>query len=91
MLCDVVDESTHELVPMAPRSVLRRQVDRLAEHGLVARAASELEFYLYDDTYREAHDSGYTDLVIAVAGTSTTTTSSRPAASSRTSAPPDAP
>ena len=62
VLCDVVDQSTHELVPMAPRSVLRRQVDRLAEHGLVARAASELEFYLYDDTYREAHDKGYTDL-----------------------------
>ena len=61
-LCDVVDQTTHELVPMAPRTVLRRQVERLAEHGLVAQAASELEFYLYDDTYREAHDKGYTDL-----------------------------
>ena len=62
VLCDVVDQSTHELVPIAPRTVLRRQVDRLAEHGLAAKVASELEFYLYDDTYREAHDKGYRDL-----------------------------
>ena len=62
VLCDVVDQTTHDLVPMAPRTVLRRQVERLAEHGLVAQAASELEFYLYDDTYRDAHDKGYADL-----------------------------
>ena len=62
VLCDVVDQATHDLVPVAPRTVLRRQVERLAEHGLAARAASELEFYLYDDTYRAAHDKGYADL-----------------------------
>ena len=62
VLCDVIDQATHGPVAMAPRTVLRRQVERLADLGLVARAASELEFYLFDDTYRDAHAKGYTDL-----------------------------
>ena len=62
VLCDVVDDSTHADVSVAPRSILRRQVERLAEHGLVAKAASELEFFLYTDSYREAHALDYADL-----------------------------
>ena len=62
VLCDVVDEAAEVAVAEAPRSVLRRQIERLAEHGLVAKTASELEFYLFDDTYREAHEQGYADL-----------------------------
>ena len=46
VLCDLVDVQTHELVPVAPRSILRRQIERLAPHGLTAMAASELEYYL---------------------------------------------
>ena len=30
VLCDVVSEKTHERVPLAPRSMLRRQVERAA-------------------------------------------------------------
>jgi glutamine synthetase len=45
---------THEPVAVAPRSVLQRQIDRLSAAGRSAHAASELEFYLYDQTYREA-------------------------------------
>jgi glutamine synthetase len=62
VLCDVVDDELHDHVAVAPRSILRRQVERLAEHGLTAKGASELEFFLYDDTYRRAHDKGYADL-----------------------------
>ncbi|MDJ0770156.1 MAG: glutamine synthetase family protein [Ilumatobacter sp.] len=61
VLCDV-DTDAHEPVAVAPRSILRRQMQRLAERGLVARAASELEFFIFDDTYREAHAKGYADL-----------------------------
>lgn len=62
VLCDLVDESTHELVPVAPRSILRRQIERLASHGLTAQAASELEYYIYEESYREAADAGFNDL-----------------------------
>ncbi len=62
VLCDLIDESSHAPVEVAPRSILRRQLDRLAAHGMSVKAASELEFVLYDDSFRAAHDRGYTDL-----------------------------
>lgn len=62
VLCDVVDATTDEPVSVAPRSILRRQVERLADLGLVAMAASELEFFIYDTSYRDASTSGFTNL-----------------------------
>lgn len=62
VLCDLVDSETHDLVPVAPRSMLRRQIERLRSHGLVAKAASELEYYMYEESYREAADNGFNDL-----------------------------
>ncbi|MEE1930516.1 glutamine synthetase family protein [Streptomyces sp. TRM 70351] len=46
-------------VPVAPRHVLRRQLDRLAAHGLTAHAGTELEFLAFDATYQQAHDANY--------------------------------
>ncbi len=62
VLCDVVDDAAHENVPVAPRSILHAQLAKAAEAGFTAKAASELEFFLYRDTYRDAHAKGYTDL-----------------------------
>lgn len=62
VLCDIYTEKTHTLVDVAPRSMLRRQMDRLAASGLVAKAGSELEYYIYEDSYREASDLRYTGL-----------------------------
>lgn len=66
VLCDVVDDDvegdTHTGVAVAPRTILRRQIERLAERGLVAKAASELEFFIFDDSYRTAHERGYAGL-----------------------------
>lgn len=64
VLCDVVD-AEHEPVPVAPRTMLARQVDRAAAGGWRAMAASELEFFCYVDSYRQAHQKGYADLVPA--------------------------
>jgi glutamine synthetase len=49
----------------APRRVLRRQLDRLRERGLRAYVATELEFMVFDDTYRQAWASGYRGLTAA--------------------------
>ena len=49
-------------VTPAPRSILARQIDRLAERGLVPYVGTELEFMVFDDTYREAWSLGYRGL-----------------------------
>lgn len=61
VLCDVVGEDGAPL-PIAPRSLLRRQVERARAAGFEALAASELEFFLFRTTYAEAAARGYADL-----------------------------
>lgn len=46
----------------APRAILRTQLDRLAQRGLEAFVGTELEFMVFDDTYREAWAAGYRGL-----------------------------
>lgn len=62
VLCDLVDDGTKGFVPVAPRSMLRAQIQLLANKGLTAKAASELEYYIYEESYREAADAGFNDL-----------------------------
>lgn len=52
-------------VEAAPRRVLTRQLDRLRQRGLRADVATELEFLVFEDTYRQAWASGYRDLTPA--------------------------
>jgi glutamine synthetase len=52
-------------VAVAPRAVLRRQLDRLAEQGLFADVATELEFIVFDQSYRDAWAAGYRGLTPA--------------------------
>ncbi|MGW1540202.1 glutamine synthetase family protein [Streptomyces sp. NPDC002309] len=52
-------------VVAAPRQILRRQLDRLAERGLSAQAGTELEFIVFRDTYEQAWDAGYRGLTPA--------------------------
>ncbi len=52
-------------VTAAPRSILARQIGRLAERGLVPYVGTELEFMVFDDTYRDAWARGYRDLTPA--------------------------
>jgi glutamine synthetase len=51
-----------ERVAQSPRDILERQRERLAERGLVGFAGTELEFIVFDDTYRDAWAKGYTGL-----------------------------
>ena len=65
VLCDVLDHHHHEPLAHSPRAILKRQIDRLEERNMRAFFASELEFYLFDETYRSAHDKGYSNLQTA--------------------------
>jgi glutamine synthetase len=62
VICDVKNEKTHDYVAVAPRSILRRQVDAAAKLGYASFAASELEHYLFRTSYRDAARQGYRDL-----------------------------
>jgi glutamine synthetase len=61
VLCDVKAENG-EYVGVAPRSLLRRQVEATRELGFTARAASELEYYLFQHSYRQAAELDYRGL-----------------------------
>jgi len=61
VVCDV-SRPGGESVEVAPRTILRRQIERAADLGLEVRCATELEFYLFRETYEEAAAQGWRDL-----------------------------
>lgn len=62
ILCDIVEEQTHDLVPYLPRSILQNQVDRANEQCFSAKAATELEYYLFQESYEQAQQQNYEGL-----------------------------
>jgi glutamine synthetase len=65
VLCDVQDHHHHQDLPHSPRGILRRQVARLAERGYMAYFASELEFYLFEETYDSVRAKHWSNLSTA--------------------------
>ena len=65
ILADLVDHHHHEPIPHSPRAILKAQLKRLEKLGLTANFASELEFYLFDESFRSAWDKGYRNLTTA--------------------------
>jgi glutamine synthetase len=57
-----IEGKDHQPLPVAPRQILQAQVQRAAELGLTIRVASELEFYVFNDTYEQAFDKGFRGL-----------------------------
>ena len=49
-------------VVAAPRSILRAQTERLAQRGLAAFVGTELEFIVFDNSYRDAWAADYRGL-----------------------------
>jgi glutamine synthetase len=62
VLCDLQDHQTHQDLPHSPRGILKKQIARLTERGYLAYFASELEFYLLDETYDTARGKHWKDL-----------------------------
>ena len=61
VLCDVVGHDGSP-VPASPRQVLIAQYERAHELGYTPLFASELEFYLYKQSYAQAHEQDYRNL-----------------------------
>ena len=61
VLADVVEHDGSPVVA-SPRQVLIAVYERAREMGFAPYAASELEFYLYKESYAEAWEKGFNDL-----------------------------
>jgi glutamine synthetase len=62
VLCDILDHHTHKEVTHAPRAVLKRQISRLKELGFDVMMATELEFFLFEQSFDHIRKSGFRDL-----------------------------
>ncbi|GAB1583003.1 glutamine synthetase family protein [Phyllobacterium phragmitis] len=65
VLSDILDHHHHEDLPHSPRGILKRQLARLEERGYLACFASELEFYLFDETYESARGKHWKNMATA--------------------------
>ena len=54
VLCDVLDHHTHEEVPHSPRAILKKQAARFESLGMKAMMATELEYFLFEDSYESS-------------------------------------
>lgn len=61
VLADIVEEHDRSPVEIAPRQILRRQIEALAADGLTADVGTELEFHLFRDGYDDLRRRGYRD------------------------------
>ncbi|WP_299303540.1 glutamine synthetase family protein [uncultured Litoreibacter sp.] len=62
VLCDILDHHTHADVPHAPRAILKRQIARLEALGFEAMMATELEFFLFEQSFDDIRKGGFRTL-----------------------------
>lgn len=62
VICDLQNDKTHSRIDIAPRSMVRTQLEKVNTLGYECFAASELEYYIFEDGYRKAHEQQYHDL-----------------------------
>jgi glutamine synthetase len=59
VICDVLDEESGEPIEVSPRQILKRQIERAKAAGYTVKTGSELEFYLFKDSFDDAAGKGY--------------------------------
>jgi len=62
VICDVLDHHTHEEVTHSPRAILKKQIKRLQEMGFDPVMATELEFFLFEKSFKEIQENGFREL-----------------------------
>jgi len=55
---DIYDAETNAISEVSPRGILRRKLDLFEKEGLTLNCASELEYYLYQNTYSKNKKKG---------------------------------
>jgi glutamine synthetase len=60
VICNLRTTDDDRPIGVSPRQILQRQLERAGSQ--IPMGASELEFYIYADSYREAAESNYRDL-----------------------------
>jgi glutamine synthetase len=59
VLCDLLDHHGHHPVPHSPRAILKHQIERLEKMGFRSAVATELEFFVFHETYDELRQNDY--------------------------------
>jgi glutamine synthetase len=59
VLSDTIDEETHREIPISPRTILKRQVDRATKAGISVKAGSEFEYYVLKESWDEMAANGF--------------------------------
>ncbi len=62
VICDIFEEGSGEPTTVAPRNILRRQIAAANDIGLLALGSSELEYYIFDQSYAAAREQNYHQL-----------------------------
>ena len=62
VLCDVLDHHGHEPIAMSPRAMLKAQIEKLAKMGYSPIAATELEFFLFEQSFDAIRKGGFRSL-----------------------------
>ena len=56
VVCDLQTDGDHQAIPIAPRTLLKNQIEQLAALGYAAKGGSELEYFLFKDSYESARE-----------------------------------
>jgi glutamine synthetase len=62
VLCDLEDEVKQAPITVAPRSILRAQLDKAQTMGFEPMTGSELEYYVFETSYQEGSKRGFSDV-----------------------------
>ncbi len=62
VICDLSDDKTQTPISVAPRSILNKQIAEASKSGYLAQGASELEYFIFDETYKSARSKDYNNL-----------------------------
>jgi len=65
VLCDVLNESGEGPIEVAPRQMLRHQLERAHEGGFTVMGGSEIELYVFNESYDSAREKQYHHLETA--------------------------
>lgn len=63
VLCDTCDHEG-DLLPLAPRSILKKQLEKAKGMGFEVKAAPEIEFFMFKETLESSRAKGYRDLEV---------------------------